>query len=465
MLSHTAIVELKRPSWIAKVDFIMRMVLGVGHWRLIGGSERYALETARQLVARGHEVTVLHGSGVGTPEPGLRFEQFKAMGELEAPKRDRHELRNSLARLKPDLIFQLTPCAAWVIEEQLRAAPLARFVQDHTLFCPGLNKMLAGGKPCQQSLGRNCLTEQWFGDGCHGFSSSDGARTIIQPAARLRTKQRELAMSARAQLLLVASGYMREQLIMAGLPPERVQVLPYCTHAGLGPHPKLDPKGDLPEATRRFLRGAEGPMILTPARLTLPDKGVDYLLTALTKVAHPLHAIIAGSGPAADWLQQKAREEGLADRVHFTGWLESDALSALYECADLVAFPSVWDEPFGLVGIEAMAHGVPVVAFDVGGVGEWLAQGVGGWSVPRRDVDAMARAITRALENPKLRADVAESGRRRVERDFRPERYYNQLERHLRACLQGTVGNLRSTPPLVRVDAPSVRPMQTSTDS
>jgi glycosyltransferase involved in cell wall biosynthesis len=118
----------------------------------------------------------------------------------------------------------------------------------------------------------------------------------------------------------------------------------------------------------------------------------------------------------------------------------------LYAQADLVIFPSVWDEPFGLVGIEAMAHGVPVVAFDVGGVREWLTEGVGGWCVPRKDVDAMALAIDTALSDPDLRREVGEAGRQRVERDFRPQGYYNQLEALLQACAASPGSDMAPAP-------------------
>ena len=412
----------------------MRLLLGIGHWRLIGGSERYALETARQLAARGHEVTVLHGTGEGYPEPGLSFELFEPLGELTPDARDRRRLRARLAELRPDLIFQLTPCAPWVIEEQLGTAPLVRFVQDHTLFCPGLNKMLIAGQPCTEPMGMGCLTRHWFGESCDGLTVAHSRGDVLGPTSRLRTKQRELQLSARSQRLLVGSRYMADELIAVGMSEEQIAILPYCTQAGTdGQGTEQD--ADLPEATRVFLAAGVEPVLFTPARLTLPDKGVDFLLTALTKVTGSFRAVISGSGPAAEWLQQKASDEGLGDRVHFTGWLNAGPLEHLYTRADLVVFPSVWDEPFGLVGIEAMAHGVPVVAFEVGGVSEWLTEGVGGWGVPRRDVDAMAHAIDHALADPDLRREVGEAGRQRVERDFRPQGYYDQLEALLQSCL------------------------------
>jgi len=131
-----------------------------------------------------------------------------------------------------------------------------------------------------------------------------------------------------------------------------------------------------------------------------PDKGVDHLLTALGELKTPARCVIAGEGPASAWLKEKTREEGLAERVHFTGWLDRATLEELREQVTLVAVPSVWDEPFGLVGLEAMAHSLPVVAFDVGGISEWLRAGETGLLVPRRDAHAFANAMDSLLSDP-----------------------------------------------------------------
>jgi glycosyltransferase involved in cell wall biosynthesis len=177
-------------------------------------------------------------------------------------------------------------------------------------------------------------------------------------------------------------------------------------------------------------------LLFTPARLTLPDKGVDFLLTALAKLQRGFQAVICGDGPARGHLQEKAISDGVADRVTFTGWLGSEAVETLYARADVVICPSVWDEPFGLVGIEAMAHGKPVVAFDVGGIPDWLSHGITGLSVPRKDTDAMARAIESLIDDPALRSRLGAAGRTVVEERFRREMHLDGIEQALRAAVE-----------------------------
>jgi glycosyltransferase involved in cell wall biosynthesis len=333
-------------------------------------------------------------------------------------------------------VLQLTPCAAWIVSEYQRAAPYARFVQDHTLFCPGLNKLLADGTPCRSPLGRACLERYFLGEGCHGFRAASGRRPVWKAIQRLRVKRREFALHERAQLLLVASEYMRDELMAAGAPPEHVVVLPYATRAATGVTPPLA----LPEGTQAFLapHAGEGAVLVTPARLALPDKGVDRLLEILERIAHPFRAVIAGSGPAREQLDRAVAERGLSSRVHFSGWLDAGQMESLYRAADAVLFPSTWDEPFGLGGIEAMAHGVPVVAFDVGGVRQWLEDGVGGWRLPRGDQAAFARAVERLIDEPEVAERAGASGRVRVERDFRYEVHTSRLESLLEGCLRGS---------------------------
>ena len=150
-------------------------------------------------------------------------------------------------------------------------------------------------------------------------------------------------------------------------------------------------------------------------------KGVDLLLEALGKLTLPWHARIVGDGPDRAMLENLADRLGIRDHLEFTGWLENP--EAILSQSDVAVFPSRWQEPFGLSGAEAQAHGVPVVAFDVGGVREWLKDGVTGYVVPPKDTTAMADRLTELFQNPALRQSLGENARRRMQERFSLEHF------------------------------------------
>jgi glycosyltransferase involved in cell wall biosynthesis len=402
----------------------VRILAAIDVFGLIGGSERYAAAAVDALARRGHELALLCGADQGLERPtGCAVTALPAFSAQRHGAAERDGLRRAVADSAPDVVFLLTCRSAATFELLLGEAPLVRFVQDHTLFCPGLNKLYEEGTVCTQPLGLACLQRYFLGAGCSGYKPAAFPHRLSDPLKLLWRKQRELEACRRARRLLVASRYMRSELVQAGLAPDAVVTLPYFS-APVAP-------GRLPADTQAFLDATPAPLVLATARLTLPDKGVDHLLTALGRVEHDFRCVIAGDGPARAWLEEKARGEGLAPRVHFAGWLAPAPLAALYERARVVAFPSVWNEPFGLVGLEAMAAARPVVAFAVGGVPEWLADGETGFLAPPRDTEAFARALMRLLADERLAQRLGEAGRARHAREFTEELHLQALEREL----------------------------------
>jgi len=400
----------------------MRLLLGCERLDLVGGSERYAVDVAAGLKARGHEVHVVTGrlgqevAAEVTELPGL-FDHEASPGALSAFEL---ELRN----WRPDRILLLSRAAPEVLLASTERAPTARFVQDHTLFCPGLNKLHADGSPCSDPMGGACLKRFFLSKGCSGYHREGWRPALRWPIGKLRAHQRDLAAHRELDRLLVASDYMRRELIRAGCDPSRVERVGYFTRQGEA----QTPKSPLPEDLAAFLAGSDSPVILCSARLVHPDKGVDHLLTALAELEIPARCVIAGEGAARAWLEEKARDEGLGERVHFTGWLDASVLEELRTRVDLVAVPSIWDEPFGLVGLEAMAHSLPVVAFDVGGISEWLKGGETGLLVPRGDAHAFARALESLLSDPKRAERLGAAGLRLLRERYSQAAHLSRLE-------------------------------------
>jgi glycosyltransferase involved in cell wall biosynthesis len=163
--------------------------------------------------------------------------------------------------------------------------------------------------------------------------------------------------------------------------------------------------------------------LLVVSRL-VERKGIGNAITALAGL--PATELVVAGGPPADRLSEDpearrlaalAAELGVTDRVRLRGRVERRGLAALYRSADVVVCVP-WYEPFGLVPLEAMACGVPVVATAVGGLVDSVVDGVTGLHVPPRRPDALRSALARLLSDEARRAAFGTAGARRARRRF-----------------------------------------------
>jgi glycosyltransferase involved in cell wall biosynthesis len=155
-------------------------------------------------------------------------------------------------------------------------------------------------------------------------------------------------------------------------------------------------------------------MVLFAGRLEY-EKGVQTVLEALAEVRRavgPVKFFIAGIGTYSDELRRLVRELGLQRHVRFTGFLPDHELRLHYAAADVAVAPSIY-EPFGLVAVEAMACGTPVVAGDTGGLREIVAGG-SGLRFPPQDAVELAGALTRVLQDGELAQRMVTRARHRI---------------------------------------------------
>jgi glycosyltransferase involved in cell wall biosynthesis len=174
--------------------------------------------------------------------------------------------------------------------------------------------------------------------------------------------------------------------------------------------------------------------ILHPARV-LPWKGVHLtveMMGALAARGIDAELTITDTRRIADWkhelesyrteVVELARALDLLARIHFTAASFAD-MPALYAASDIVVYPTVGEEPYGLVPLEAMSSGRPIVASRSGGITETVVDGVTGFLVDRGDVGALAECVDRLARNPALRRRMGVAGRRRVEEAFDSRHY------------------------------------------
>ncbi len=198
---------------------------------------------------------------------------------------------------------------------------------------------------------------------------------------------------------------------------------------------------------------SRAPLVLFVGRL-VPYKGVDVLLHALASV-DDARAVIVGEGPLKAELEQLSHDLALQERVRFAGNVDGAELTALYNACDLFVLPSVTRaEAFGVVQLEAMSCGKPVICTDLPSGVPWVTQhGVTGVVVPPRDVDALAAAMRSLLANADVRNTMGAAGRARVISYFSIARMAAQtttLYAEVQAASAARSANTKRTEPAAR---------------
>ena len=175
-----------------------------------------------------------------------------------------------------------------------------------------------------------------------------------------------------------------------------------------------------------------GRVILTVGRWDRHEqyKGADTLIAAMPQVIHAApdaSLVVVGDGDDRPRLQHLAREQGVSERVSFLHALSLEQLFACYANCDVFALPS-GGEGFGLVFLEAMAYGKPVIGGAHGGIPDIIEEGVTGRLVPHGDVGRLAGALASLLLNPVEAAAIGAKGKLRVETKFSFRHFQTELE-------------------------------------
>lgn len=179
--------------------------------------------------------------------------------------------------------------------------------------------------------------------------------------------------------------------------------------------------------------GLRGKRVVIFTGKLIPTKGVKYLVRAAQRI--DAEVIIVGDGPERKSLERQAKTN---PRVHFSGYITSDLLPEFYRRADVLVVPSVWDEPLGLISLEAMSSGTPVVASNKGGIGLAVKHGHTGYLVRARSAKAISEAVNGILKDPSLREKMSQNARAFIERKFSWEVIVQQFVPHYAAVAANT---------------------------
>lgn len=383
-----------------------------------GGVEQYLSQLFPLLHGHGVESLLLHGQGGERASfpAGVALHGVPGIAGTFCP--DLGEKLGQVAALidreRPDVAYLHQVSNVRLLQLLAERLPTVRFVHDFKPVCPEGKKLLQTGterEVCAFPLGWPCQLRA-YRYRCMPRDPRIGIPLIRQGLAA--------ASLLKQSHVVVASHFMERTLVGNGFCQERLHVIPYFT--------------DLPTSTAPPPDGRP-PLVLGLGRITR-EKGFACLLRAFAGLSAEARLAIVGDGPDLADLKGLADRFGVASRVTFTGWLPHDRLDDLYRRCSLVVVPSLWPEPFGIVGIEAMAHGKPVLAFDVGGISEWLEHGKTGFLIQRGDIRALADLMDRLLDHPEEARRLGQAGRAAAEKRFGAQTHGMRLIEILHAAVR-----------------------------
>jgi glycosyltransferase involved in cell wall biosynthesis len=242
-----------------------------------------------------------------------------------------------------------------------------------------------------------------------------GSARPLNLLADLRRTRAELRSTISLNVLTV-SEYLREQMIRNGYDAQRIHTL----HP---PAPAITPWTPLSEQPRFIFMG----------RVT-PQKGVDWFLQSAAQAKTDFAIDIVGDGNAMAAVKKLA---GASSRsITFHGWLDHGRIGTLLNNCRAVVVPSLWPEPAGLVALEAMAHGRPVIAAAHGGLPELVGEQGSGLLIPPGDVAALAEALDQLASDHPAAIRMGQSGQQRIAQHFTRARHLEKLMGFYRKAIE-----------------------------
>ncbi len=379
-------------------------------WPPHGGADVDVYHVAMGLQARGHEVCLFGAhSGVtwergvfdpdALPFPAVRCDFPSGLYQRDAVLA---ELRKAVVAWRPDVVyigdsFFLKPC----LMDAFRDYPMLARFYAHEVLCQKDILRYRNNAPCNH----NFLDTP---DECRACGLHH-QQAAIRSGAHLAWHEEYLATDA------YQVAYWEQTRAALALPRALI-CYNETTAALLRPHARqvvVIPGG---VDTTRFPLAQPAPakaqprIILMTGRGEDPAKGADLLLEAGHLLAQYRD----------DFQIRITLPETTAGESWFAPlpWCDHDAMLGHYQSADICVVPSIWDEPFGMVALEAMACGKPVVVSDVGGLRDTIEPEVSGLRFPRGDAAALAAQLTRLLDHDTLRDSMGRAARKRVEEQF-----------------------------------------------
>lgn len=242
-------------------------------------------------------------------------------------------------------------------------------------------------------------------------STEYGRRNGLHNVFERHIHEMEWFLTYEAWKIIACSNYMRKEIQrIFNTPFDKINVIPN----GVNPIKRMN-KNEVARVLEKYGVPLNKRIILFVGRLVY-EKGAHILIEAIpriTQMVGDIFFVFVGTGPMKEYLVKRSKELGIRKRIVFTGFISDYELHAFYNAAYVTVFPSLY-EPFGIVALEAMSAGKPVVASNTGGLSEIVEHGKNGLKVPPGDIEALANTIVELLLNPEMAKRLGKTGYRMV---------------------------------------------------
>jgi glycosyltransferase involved in cell wall biosynthesis len=399
------------------------MRIAIVNWsnRRIGGTGTYLSAVVPRLRAAGHEIALWHE--VNTP---LDYDTIPMPASAPVWSMSELGLDRALAALtawRPDVLYAHGLLDPAVERRTLDIAPSVFFAHNYYGTCISGAKTFRqpSVRPCGRKFGWQCLAH-YYPRRCGGWNPI----TMVQ---HYRQQRDRLHLLSKYSAIVTHSTHMQKEYINHGFNTSRVFNVKYAADLAETPARADVVEGDAGAGSRPW-------ELLFVGRMD-ELKGGRELIRALPDVVRRLDRRVrltfAGDGPQrGEWELLASRINRAESRaeIRFFGWVPRQTVDGLFAQSDLLVLPSLWPEPLALVGLEAARHRLPVAAFAVGGVSDWLTSGHNGFlaSGDPPTIDGLVGAITACLKDPTTHARLRE-GAGSLSADFAFERHVELLLR------------------------------------
>lgn len=342
---------------------------------VVGGLGRHVHHLTESLAERGVENTVITFSDGTSP----LVETIKGVKAMRV---------NPYSMRYPDFISWVHGLNALIIERAKSAAPFDIIhVHDWLTATSGIALKHLYRRPMVATV----------------HSTEVGRRGILKNDSERHIHDLEWWLTYEAWKVICCSRYMEGEVSRnLSCPCSKVAVIPN------GFHP-VSNSGDAPFDRRKYARESEQ-IVLYVGRL-VHEKGPQLLVEAAQKLGrNDLKFVLVGEGPMKAYLADLSTRLGVTQKVYLLGHVPDSELSALYRNATVAVFPSLY-EPFGIVALEAMGYGTPVLAADTGGLGEIIQRGRNGMKFIAGSSDSLAHELGSMLGDRVLLDQIAGNGK------------------------------------------------------